>query len=703
VDSLKKSLHRNYLFGSPDNYLGTVILLHLPEDQHFGTDKIFRIQSQSRKPKPPFPEKNSGEIGLPVLSEIKVPCFPAFVQAQDPSPDHNPFPDIFPRLLMAHRCKGGLGIDPSLCNHRPGGSIQGIDGNHLAARRDQHRHRHPFFEEGFIDVMAFPQKNSKGPSINILFLTENQFNRVPGQFLQSAFRTFCEFFTFLGGIDTDKPDPLTSRNNKRVTVDHIVDFCLQLRPGQRRGAGRKKEYQTQDNPDGQPCSLWYHDSSLAFACDGTPNSRKERMMLIRRVAPVIFFLIFLLPGNAAALDPDVPSFSQGLPLGSYAPGFTLPNIEGSPLDLSDHLGRSPVVLGFWSIYCDSCVDEMLALQNLEDKYKGQGLVIIAVNEDIRVSTDRIRRFLERLEKYRGKVSYHLLVDQKSEVFNAFEISYLPTLVLIDADGRITSYHQGFDPGGEREFLRHIEKLVSGEETPAPPRVFPETRSETITVTGEAVLCGFYESGVWRKSFTGNDSLPQEMSISRDIARRDASRRAVVSALRRLNIDLFSHPHRARCIDESGIHLAPDPFETGDPVSNLMRKIIDQDFFQTVTEQEMLLDTTFHFTRTVRFFLDRFADELESLGYLREPLRINFTYVNMSPLDQKKFGKSLLRQSMFIGNYENPVFRPHSTSQVFEIYASTQTFADEISGMDFGDLQVYVEGVTPDSLELEVWK
>ena len=102
-------------------------------------------------------------------------------------------------------------------------------------------------------------------------------------------------------------------------------------------------------------------------------------------------------------------------------------------------------------------------------------------------------------------------------------------------------------------------------------------------------------------------------------------------------------------------------------------------------------------------LDSFSAELSSIGYLFEPLQITFTYVNMSPLDQKQFLLSLLRQSRFIGRYENPVFTAHSTSPVFEVYTSSQGFADEILGMDFGKLQVFVEEVTPTSLELEVWK
>ncbi len=96
-------------------------------------------------------------------------------------------------------------------------------------------------------------------------------------------------------------------------------------------------------------------------------------------------------------------------------------------------------------------------------------------------------------------------------------------------------------------------------------------------------------------------------------------------------------------------------------------------------------------------------ELKSLGYLFDPLRITFTYVNMSPLDRKEFFVSLLASSKYIGRFESPVVTAHSTSQVFEVYTSSQGFADEILGIDFGHLKVFVEEVTPTTLELEVWK
>ena len=399
-----------------------------------------------------------------------------------------------------------------------------------------------------------------------------------------------------------------------------------------------------------------------------------------------------------------PSPIELLAPGTAAPSFIVPDIQDRPVDLDQYLGKSPLVISFWSIYCDSCVDEMLALQKLEDKYQGQGLVILAVNEDIRVPLERIRRFVERLEKFRGKITYPLLFDEGSEIFNAFKASTLPTLVLIDRNGKIAGYSRGFDPEGELDLLASIEALVKGQDelvTAATGR--PGERIEFVTVRGEAALCGFFDISGWRKSFSGSDSFEQELELTRELARRTATRQTVTEAMRMLGIKLYSSEPMKGCISPNGIHLSRDPFDTNDPTSNLLGLIRYSEFFETIEEQEMLIDKTYYTTRQVRASMDPLSSELESLGYLFHPLRITFTYVNMSRLDQKEFLRSLLASSKYIGQIETPVFSHISTSQVFEVYTSSQGFADEILGIDFGTLKVFVEEVTPTSLELEVWK
>ncbi len=426
------------------------------------------------------------------------------------------------------------------------------------------------------------------------------------------------------------------------------------------------------------------------------------LKILTRTIMLATLLIIPLDSHAQEKGKEVPP-SESISVGTPAPAFNLLDLSKKTYDLKDFLGESAVVLSFWSIYCDSCVDEMMFLQKLEDKYRGKDLVILAINEDIRVPEERIRRFKSRLEKYRGNITYPILLDHDSAVFTSYKGTYLPTMVVIDKEGKISSYRRGYDPEIEPELIAEIKSIVGGEkpgETPGPE--LSATLRETITASGRSTLCGFFDETGWKKSFTGYESLDQEMEVTKEIARRDTSRNALVEALSILDVYLHSNEPDRKCIDEYGIHLGRDPFNTNDPVSKLLDILDYSEFFETLSEQEVLIGNDYHISRRVRISIDSLADELASLGYLTDPLRIEFTYVNMSPLDQKVFLKSLLEQSKFIGHFDNPAFTPHSTSQVFDVFTSSQGFADEILEMDFGEMQVFVEEVTPTSLELEVW-
>ncbi len=416
---------------------------------------------------------------------------------------------------------------------------------------------------------------------------------------------------------------------------------------------------------------------------------------------LVFNLLFL--PNAHGQEGDTRDESTAPAVASAVPAIPLTDLLGRSVDLGGYLGQVPMVLIFWSIRCDSCVRGMQFLQKLEDRYREVKLAVMAVNEDSGDPIPRIRRFTDRFEKYSGKISYPLLYDESSRLLDSLGISSLPTLVLVDRNGKTAGYFQGFNPEDEIVLSGRVEALVREEEIPEHTTPGAEERSEYFTVTGEAALCGFFDSSGWRKSFSGNENLSLEMELTRDIARRSATRHALKEALNTLGIKIYSFEPLEGCISPNGIDLGRDPFDTNDPTSNLLGTINYSDFFETIKEQEMLIDRTYYVTRQVRVYVDNLRNELGSMGYLFDPIRITFTYVNMGPLEQKDFLSHLLSNSKFVGRFEAPVLTSRSTSQVFEVFTSSQGLADEILGIDFGKLQVFVEEVTPTSLELEVWK
>jgi len=111
-----------------------------------------------------------------------------------------------------------------------------------------------------------------------------------------------------------------------------------------------------------------------------------------------------------------------------APNFTLSELAGQTLHLSDYRGKV-VLLNFWASFCAPCLEEMPALEALWQDYREQGFVVIAVAAD-RGSVDPVRNFVET-----GNYSFPIPLDPDGDVRKQYEVMALPTTYLIGRDGR----------------------------------------------------------------------------------------------------------------------------------------------------------------------------------------------------------------------------------------------------------------------------
>jgi thiol-disulfide isomerase/thioredoxin len=68
----------------------------------------------------------------------------------------------------------------------------------------------------------------------------------------------------------------------------------------------------------------------------------------------------------------------GTNIGDTAPSFTLENLDGTPISLSDYHGHV-VILEFWQTSCPDCRAAMPHLRDLYSQYKDAGLVWVGVN------------------------------------------------------------------------------------------------------------------------------------------------------------------------------------------------------------------------------------------------------------------------------------------------------------------------------------
>ncbi|SCY69041.1 TlpA disulfide reductase family protein [Alkaliphilus peptidifermentans] len=113
--------------------------------------------------------------------------------------------------------------------------------------------------------------------------------------------------------------------------------------------------------------------------------------------------------------------------------FTLQNLEGKEVKLTDYFGKS-IVLNFWSSDCPPCRDEMPALDEFYLNNK-DNIVVIGVNLGQDIST--VRDFINE-----GGYSFPILLDTKVLVAQTYGIMYMPTTYFINEDGIIEDIHIG---------------------------------------------------------------------------------------------------------------------------------------------------------------------------------------------------------------------------------------------------------------------
>jgi peroxiredoxin len=135
-----------------------------------------------------------------------------------------------------------------------------------------------------------------------------------------------------------------------------------------------------------------------------------------------------------------------------APDFTAKNLQGKSVTLSDLLKNGPVLLDFWTTYCKPCKLELPELDRLHRTYRDKGFQVVAIAQDCTKTCKKVKPYV-RQRKYEMIV----LLDTNKKVGNKYSVRAHPTSFLIDTDGSIVHFAQGYNKGDEKE----LEELVRG--------------------------------------------------------------------------------------------------------------------------------------------------------------------------------------------------------------------------------------------------
>jgi len=138
-------------------------------------------------------------------------------------------------------------------------------------------------------------------------------------------------------------------------------------------------------------------------------------------------------------------------LGQPAPDFSVPDLSGNKVSLSAYRRQKVVLLDFWATWCGPCRMAMVGLQTLQDKYKGQGLEILSLNQG--EPADQVRQFINR-----KKYGFHVVLDADGNIGAKWGVRGIPTLVLVDKSGVIQWLQVGYNKD-ESEMQQAVERLI----------------------------------------------------------------------------------------------------------------------------------------------------------------------------------------------------------------------------------------------------
>lgn len=165
--------------------------------------------------------------------------------------------------------------------------------------------------------------------------------------------------------------------------------------------------------------------------------------------------------------------STMLSLGTEAPDFSLPDINGERVSLEDFSKNKALAIIFMCNHCPYVKHIREGLAKVANDYEGQSVAFVGINaNDIEQQPeDRPEKMAEMVREY--NIPFPYLFDESQEVAKKYRAACTPDIFVFDEERRLV-YRGQFDdsrPGNDkpvtgRDLREAIDAVLEGRSLPA---------------------------------------------------------------------------------------------------------------------------------------------------------------------------------------------------------------------------------------------
>ena len=141
-----------------------------------------------------------------------------------------------------------------------------------------------------------------------------------------------------------------------------------------------------------------------------------------------------------------------------APEFTLPALSGDTVSLADYRGKKTVVVSYWASWCGPCKVELPELREFYKRYHKAD----ANFEILAISIDENKADAEQYAEAE-KLPFPVLFDPQSKTADAYSVEGIPTLFVIEKDGKIVHGHAGLEQAMQIQLMSELGLKYTGME------------------------------------------------------------------------------------------------------------------------------------------------------------------------------------------------------------------------------------------------